>query len=175
MKDKSTKLYCLIYGSTQAVEMKKITKGISPEDLQHYMYQLLLCLQYTHSKKIMHRDIKTGNIVINKGTKQLNVIDWGLAEYYIKGYEYNIRVGSRYYKAPELLLNYQSYDYAIDMWSVGCIFAGVIFQRDFFFKGEDLSDQLYKVASVLGGHHVIEFLGKYKSTLKVAERVRIEK
>lgn len=57
---------------------------------------------------------------------QLRLIDWGLAEFYHPGTDYHIRVGSRYYKAPELLVGYKQYDYSLDMWSVGCMFASMV-------------------------------------------------
>lgn len=141
--------------------MKKISFGMKDADLRFYMYKILQCLEYSHSHQIIHRDIKPGNIVINEKTKELRVIDWGLAEYYIKGYKYNVRVSSRYYKAPELLLNYMEYDYAIDMWSLGCLFAGILFQRDYFFKGDDLFDQLVRIVKVLGSEDIEEFIKKY--------------
>lgn len=58
----------------------------------------------------------------------MRIIDWGLAEVYIKDYEYNVRVATKYYKAPELLFHYKKYDYAVDMWSLGCLFAEMLSQ-----------------------------------------------
>ena len=58
--------------------------------------------------------------------RQLRLIDWGLAEFYHPDTEYHIRVGSRYYKAPELLVGYKKYDYSLDMWSVGCMLASMV-------------------------------------------------
>ena len=52
----------------------------------------------------MHRDIKPQNIMYDYVEKQLRVIDWGLAEFYIPGTKYNVRVASRFYKSPELLV-----------------------------------------------------------------------
>jgi serine/threonine protein kinase len=57
---------------------------------------------------------------------QLRLIDWGLAEFYHAGQEYNVRVASRYYKGPELLVDLQDYDYSLDMWSLGCMMAGMV-------------------------------------------------
>lgn len=57
---------------------------------------------------------------------QLRLIDWGLAEFYHPNTEYHIRVGSRYYKGPELLVGYKRYDYSLDMWSVGCMLASLV-------------------------------------------------
>jgi casein kinase II subunit alpha len=95
----------------------------------------------------------------------LRLIDWGLAEFYHPGTEYNVRVASRYFKGPELLVDFQEYDYSLDMWSLGCMFASMvsgacrrvcagsdqqIFRKEPFFHGHDNSDQLVKITKVLG-------------------------
>ena len=64
------------------------------------------------------------------------------------GREYNVRVASRYFKGPELLVDFQEYDYALDMWSLGCMFSGMIFKKEPFFHGHDNYDQLVKIAKV---------------------------
>ena len=72
----------------------------------------------------MHRDVKPHNVMIDHEKRELRLIDWGLAEFYHPAKEYNVRVASRYFKGPELLVDLQDYDYALDMWSLGCMFAG---------------------------------------------------
>jgi casein kinase II subunit alpha len=57
---------------------------------------------------------------------QLRLIDWGLAEFYHPKTEYNVRVASRYFKGPELLVDFQEYDYSLDLWSFGCMFASMV-------------------------------------------------
>lgn len=64
------------------------------------------------------------------------------------GKEYNVRVASRHFKGPELLVDLMDYDYALDLWGVGCIIAGIIFRKDPFFNGVDNVDQLVKIAKV---------------------------
>lgn len=61
--------------------------------------------------------------MIDHNKKYLRVIDWGLAEFFIPGKELNVRVASRYYKGPELLIDFQYYDYSLDIWSAGCMLA----------------------------------------------------
>ena len=169
-KGEATDIYCLIYNNISGHELKLLSTNISPEDLKIYIYKILQCLKFCHSKKIIHRDIKSGNIVVNSITKELNVIDWGLSEYYIENYKYCTRVGTRFYKAPELLLDYKKYDYKIDLWNVGCIFWGILFQKDFLFKGEDLNDQLVKVDDDFGFQEVENYLNKYKGETKINQK-----
>lgn len=89
------------------------------------------------------------------------MIDWGLAEFYHAGTEYNVRVASRYFKGPELLVDFQEYDYSLDMWSLGAMFASMIFRKEPFFHGQSNSDQLVKIAKVLGTEELFDYLDKY--------------
>ena len=76
-----------------------------------------------------------------------------------------MRVASRYFKGPELLVDLQDYDYSLDMWSLGCMFAGMIFRREPFFHGHDNYDQLVKIAKVLGTDDLQKYLDKYELEL----------
>ena len=62
---------------------------------------------FSHSMGIMHRDVKPHNVMIDHQQRKLRLIDWGLAEFYHPGQDYNVRVASRYFKGPELLVDYQ--------------------------------------------------------------------
>lgn len=77
------------------------------------------------------------------------------------GQEYNVRVASRYFKGPELLVDFQEYDYSLDMWSLGCMFAGMIFKKEPFFHGQDNYDQLVRISKVLGTDELFDYLDKY--------------
>ena len=118
----------------------------------------------------MHRDVKPLNIVINHAEKKLRLIDWGLADYYKPEQEYNVRVASRYYKGPELLVDDKLYHYSLDIWSTGCTMAGMIFRVDTFFKGSDNFDQLFKHVKVLGDQELYAYLAKYG--LKLPKEVK---
>lgn len=72
-----------------------------------------------------------------------------------------MRVASRYFKGPELLVDFQEYDYSLDMWSLGAMFASMIFRKEPFFHGNSNSDQLVKIAKVLGTDDLFEYLDRY--------------
>ena len=83
----------------------------------------------------------------------------------IKGDKYNVRVSTQSYTAPELLIENQYYDYAIDMWSLGALFAGIIFKKIPFFPGQNLTDQLLVIANVLGTNDLFLYLKKHNLSL----------
>lgn len=143
---------------------------LSDLEVRYYMFEILKALDYAHSKGIMHRDIKPQNVMINSFTKRLKLIDWGLAEFYHVGQAYNVRVASRCFKGPELLVDDEYYDYSLDVWSLGAMFAGIIFKKEPFFKGESNEDQLVKILDVLGTDKLQNYLIKYK--LKLSSRYR---
>merc|ERR1712238_10116 len=142
-------------------EIKILYPTLTDYDIRYYIFELLKALDYCHSNGVMHRDVKPHNVMIDHEKRQLRLIDWGLAEFYHPGREYNVRGASRYFKGPELLVDLQEYDYSLDMWSLGCMFAGMIFRKEPFFHGHDNYDQLVKIAKVLGTEELFHYLDTY--------------
>ena len=68
------------------------------------------------------------------------MIDWGLSEFYLENHPYHTRVSSRPFKGPELLVTFKEYDFAMDIWSVGCMLGGFIFKKKYLFLGKDNDD-----------------------------------
>jgi len=163
--ESTTETPCLIQEYVDNVDFKTLYPTLSDHDVRYYIYQLLRALDYCHSCGIMHRDVKPHNVMIDHKRRELRLIDWGLAEFYFPGTLYNVRVASRYFKGPELLVDLQDYDYSLDMWSLGCMFAGIIFRREPFFHGRDNRDQLVKIVRVLGTDDFLKFLKKNNLTL----------
>jgi len=161
VRDPATKTPSLIFEYVNNSDFKTLYPTLSDYEIRFYIYQLIKALDYAHSNGIMHRDVKPHNVMIDHQKKKLRLIDWGLAEFSHAGQEYNVRVASRYFKGPELLVDLQDYDYSLDMWSLGCMFAGMIFRKEPFFHGHDNHDQLVKIAKVLGTDELFSYLDKY--------------
>jgi len=168
VRDPVSRVPCLIFEHIPNVDFRVLYRTFSDFDVRYYNYEILIALDFCHSQGIMHRDVKPHNIMIDHPNRKLRLIDWGLAEYYHPGRAYNVRVASRHYKGPELLVDLQLYDYSLDIWSLGCTLAGMIFRKEPFFQGDDNIDQLVKIAKVLGTDALLLWLDKYALELSPA-------
>ncbi|RVE59545.1 hypothetical protein OJAV_G00189820 [Oryzias javanicus] len=129
------------------------TQTLTPEHTRYFLYQLLRGLKYVHSANVIHRDLKPSNLLVNENC-ELKIGDFGMArglsshpeESYSFMTEY---VATRWYRAPELLLSLNHYSLAIDLWSVGCIFAEMLGRKQLF-PGKHYVHQLQLILSVLG-------------------------
>ena len=113
---------------------REFYSSLTDHEFRYYLYKMLIGLDYTHSCGIIHRDIKPQNVLVDYKTRDVFIIDWGLADFYEPNKPMNVRVSTRNYKGPELLTNYELYDYSVDMWSFGCMVAGIVFNRLPFFQ-----------------------------------------
>jgi len=102
---------------------------IKKEHVKHYLKQLLEGLHYLHTQKILHRDIKGANLLITK-EGSLKIADFGLARSYNDpSVPLTKKVITLWYRPPEVLLESEKYGAPADIWSVGCIFAELLFKH----------------------------------------------
>lgn len=113
--------------------------------LQYFLYQILRGLKYIHSANVIHRDLKPSNLLLNANC-DLKICDFGLARPTAENECMTEYVVTRWYRAPELLLN-SDYTAAIDIWSVGCIFLELMNRRPLF-PGRDHVHQMRLLTEV---------------------------
>jgi len=121
-----------------------------PETLvRSYMQQLLSGIAYCHAHRVLHRDLKPQNLLIdNRGT--IKLADFGLARAFsLPVRTYTHEVVTLWYRAPEILLGTKTYSTAVDVWSLGCIFAEMLNRRALF-PGDSEIDQLFRIFRTLG-------------------------
>jgi len=145
---------------------------LTDEHFKYFLYQILRGVHAIHTAHVLHRDLKPGNLLVNKNC-DLKICDFGLARA-IDPTEEKKDLGlteyvvTRWYRAPELLVENQSYTTAIDVWAVGCIFAEML-GRKALFPGRDYLHQLRLIIDVLGtpseedlacitNHQAVQFL-----------------
>ena len=138
---------------------------LTDDHIQYFIYQILRGVLYMHSANIIHRDLKPANILANKNC-DLKICDLGLgrAEVYDYGEEKNHKkknnnndddpelteyVITRWYRAPEVILCPSHYSKAVDIWSIGCIFAELL-GRQPLFPGDHYLDQIQKIIGIIG-------------------------
>ncbi|EMD86459.1 hypothetical protein COCHEDRAFT_1024088 [Bipolaris maydis C5] len=147
---------CYLYEELMECDLAAIIRSGQPltdAHFQSFIYQILCGLKYIHSANVLHRDLKPGNLLVNADC-ELKICDFGLARGFSMDPEENAGymteyVATRWYRAPEIMLSFQSYTKAIDVWSVGCILAELLGGKPFF-KGRDYVDQLNQILHYLG-------------------------
>ena len=137
---------------TDLYQIIRSSQSLTDEHCQYFVYQILRGLKYIHSADVLHRDLKPGNLLLNANC-DLKICDFGLARTALVDAEASEfmteYVVTRWYRAPELLLSCAEYTSAIDVWSVGCIFAELL-GRKTLFPGKDYVHQLNLIMRVIG-------------------------
>ncbi|KAH7713392.1 mitogen-activated protein kinase 1 [Aphelenchoides avenae] len=127
-------------------------KHLSNDHISYFLYQILRGLKYIHSANVLHRDLKPSNLLLNAAC-DLKICDFGLARVSDPGHD---RTGflteyvvTRWYHAPEVMVNSKGYTKSIDIWSVGCILAEMLNNRPLF-PAKHYVEHLNLILTVVG-------------------------
>jgi serine/threonine protein kinase len=123
--------------------------ALDPMTVRSFMYQLLKGTSFCHENRVLHRDLKPQNLLINR-KGELKLGDFGLARAFgVPVNTFSNEVVTLWYRAPDVLLGSRTYNTSIDVWSCGCIFAEMISGVPLF-RGRDNQDQLLHIMRIVG-------------------------
>ncbi|XP_023349330.1 mitogen-activated protein kinase 1 isoform X1 [Eurytemora carolleeae] len=171
-----------IVQSLMECDLHKLLRSqrLSADHVCYFLYQILRGLKYIHSANVLHRDLKPSNILLNSNC-DLKICDFGLSRVSDPSHDHTglltEYVATRWYRAPEVMLNAKGYTHALDTWAVGCILGEMLNGKPMF-PGKHYLDQISKIQEVLGSPSVedLEFISnikarQYVESLKKKDRV----
>jgi len=138
---------------TDLASILKSSQPLTDDHCQFFLYQILRGMKYVHSAQVIHRDLKPRNLLVNANC-DLKICDFGLARVSFSDKAFQTcpmteYVCTRWYRAPEVLCSWMDYTTAIDMWSIGCIFAEMLVRKPLF-PGHNTQHQLQLIINFLG-------------------------
>jgi len=154
MNDERTDLYLVSELMDSDLHQIIISKQhLSNDHVQYFVYQILRGLLFIHSTNCIHRDLKPSNILVNSNC-DIKICDFGLARPVDAAVEDHKAfmteyVATRWYRAPEIMLSWKQYSFAIDIWATGCILAELLGRMPLF-PGKDYMDQLKRTLNYIG-------------------------
>ena len=137
------------------LDLKKLmetTPGFNqnPAIIKYFLYQITAGIAFCHARRVLHRDLKPQNLLIDRRNNYVKLADFGLARAFgIPVRAYTHEVVTLWYRAPEILLGARHYGTPVDIWSIGCIFAEMVMQKPLF-PGDSEIDELHKIFYLLG-------------------------
>ena len=154
--------YCK-YDLKKLIDSKKHDSSFyNVKFVKNMMYQLLKGVEHLHSHKILHRDLKPQNILVDDNGWILKLADFGLSRVYsIPIRPYTKEVLTLWYRAPEMMLGINNYAIGLDIWSIGCIFVELYLGKPFV-MGDSEIDQLFKLFQIYGTFNELTLPG-YKN------------
>ncbi|GMQ03995.1 hypothetical protein CsSME_00049578 [Camellia sinensis var. sinensis] len=134
--------------------MKDRGNLFSEAEVRNWCFQVFQGLAYMHQRGYFHRDLKPENVLVSKDV--IKIADFGLAREISSQPPYTEYVSTRWYRAPEVLLQSPMYNSAVDMWAMGAIMAELFTLRPLF-PGSSEADEIYKICSIIGTPNEIEW------------------
>ena len=159
---KNDENYYLVFPYYNCLTTRTIFYGFTIMEIKIFMYKFLQTLDKLHAKGIIHRDLKPGNLLV-KSCNDFVIIDFGISDFYLPYRKFCNKIGTRNFKAPEQLLLLKGFDYKIDIWAAGIIFAEMFFQKYPFWKPEEDIVILENIYNMIGHTKFSNYLSKIGS------------
>lgn len=143
---------------TDLAQLMQRTTQLRIEHRRFFLYQIMKALKYLHSANVVHRDIKPENLLVNTKS-ELRITDFGLTRVIDDPYAPDLQneaILTRWYRAPEVLLNMRNYGSPIDIWSVGCVLAEMMLGK-VLFQGQSNLNMLTLMIDLLGSPTAEDF------------------
>lgn len=155
--------YYLVFPYYNCLSTRTIFYGFAAMEIKIFMYKFLQTLDKLHARGIIHRDLKPGNLLV-KSCNDFMIIDFGISDFYLPYRKFCNKIGTRNFKAPEQLLLLKGFDYKIDIWAAGLIFAEMFFQKYPFWKPEEDVIILENIYNMVGSAKFSNYLKKIGGT-----------
>ena len=139
----------------QVIQDKRIQ--LTREHIQFFLYHMLLGLHALHSSGVVHRDLHPGNILLSE-ENDVKICDFNLAREDKVDDDKTHYVTHRWYRAPELVMQYRHFSKVVDIWSAGCVM-GELYNRKALFRGSTFYNQLNRIVEILGTPKDEDFAG----------------
>lgn len=155
--------YYLVFPYYNCLTTRTIFYGFAAMEIKIFMFKFMQTLDKLHARGIIHRDLKPGNLLV-KSCNDFMIIDFGISDFYLPYRKFCNKIGTRNFKAPEQLLLLKGFDYKIDIWAAGLIFAEMFFQKYPFWKPEEDIVILENIYNMVGHAKFSNYLKKIGGT-----------
>ena len=158
----------LVFELVSTLSLDDFFDELDAPRLKWVIHNLCIATKAAHSKNIVHRDIKIGNVMISEDFKSLRLIDWGCGSYINDNM--SSKAGSRSVRSPEMLLGLKDYGTGCDNWAVGIFIFYILTDGEIPWKCRTNSETLIAMSKVFGGNNIKALASKLH--LRVEDDVR---